>query len=88
MRHCVLLFETLLSRLDVVELNLRLHLIMFVPNFIMFTFVSFHKNDPDLLCVLFLCCSTLSVTIIVIISLDRERGSAEPQTIEYYESTA
>lgn len=60
------------SRLDVAEMNLRLHSIMFVPNFIMFTSVSFHKNDLDLF--FFCVAQTLSVTIIVIIApKQRER---------------
>lgn len=41
--HCGLRTHTLLSHPDVVELNLRLHLIKFVPSFILFTFVSVHR---------------------------------------------
>ncbi len=43
MCHCGLQTETLLSHPDVVQLNLRLHLMMFVPSLILFTFVSVHK---------------------------------------------
>lgn len=43
MCHCGLQLATLLSHPDAAELNLRLHLMMFVPSLTLFTFVSVHK---------------------------------------------
>lgn len=81
MRHCGLLLESLLFLpwccWDEPEIALDNVCAKFYYVYIC------HKNDLDLLCVLFSVLLNISVTIIVIITLNRERGS-----VDYYESTA
>lgn len=81
MCHCGLWTEMLLSQPD-----FEIALDNVCAKFYFVYICQCSQNNPVLHCILSLCCATLPFTIIVIISL--KRGSAEPQSIDHYESTA